>query len=144
MILKARVLESEAPFAELAEEKVMATLFATSEIPPPPPREHAKRHRGRDEDESRALKKKHREMEAARRASIADEEMHQIRVVESAVGASSSRNVEIAGGIDDSAVAAEDTTEGVQTILVVGFGPTSLLIAGALRPSFASPTTLVF
>ena len=52
--------------------------------------------------------------------------------------------METAGGTTNSADADEDTTEGVQTILVVGFGPTSLLIAGALRPSFASPTTLVF
>ena len=37
MILDARVPESEAPSAEPAENTVMATLFATSEIPPPPP-----------------------------------------------------------------------------------------------------------
>ena len=40
MILEARVLESEAPSAEPGEDTVMATLFATFEIPPPPPREH--------------------------------------------------------------------------------------------------------
>ena len=88
----------------------MAALFATSEIPPPPPREHAKRRRDREEDEARARKKEHREMEAARRASIADEEMHQIRVVESAAGASSSRDVETAGVTIYSVVAYEDTT----------------------------------
>ena len=54
-------------------------------------------------------------MEAARRASIDDEEARQIRVVESAAGASSSRNLETAGGTTDSAVTDEDTTEGVQT-----------------------------
>ena len=43
-------------------------------------------------------------MEAARRASLAEEEAHRIRVVESTAGASSSRNVEI------SVVAAKDTT----------------------------------
>ena len=37
-------------------------------------------------------------MEAARKASLADEEAHQMREVELAAGASSSRNVEIAGG----------------------------------------------
>ena len=55
--------------------------------------------------------------------------------------------MEIAGGTADSVVDAEDTTEGVQITEVVGFrgtGPTSLLIVGALRPRFASPTTLVF
>ena len=45
-----------------------------------------------------------------------------MRVVESAAGASSSRNVEIAGGTADSVVAAEDTTEGVQITEVVGSG----------------------
>ena len=51
-------------------------------------------------------------MEAARRASLADEEARQMRVVELAAGACRSRNVEIAGGFADSAVDAEDTTEG--------------------------------
>ena len=61
-------------------------------------------------------------MEAARRASLADSEAGRIKVVESAAGASSSRDVEIAGGTADSVVADEDTTEGVQTTEVVGFG----------------------
>ena len=54
-------------------------------------------------------------MDTARRASIADEEARKIRVVESVVGASSSRDVETAGGTTDSVVVDEDTTEGVQT-----------------------------
>ena len=54
----------------------MAALFATSEIPPPPHGEHAKRHRGREEDEARAQKKEHREMEALRISLLADEEAH--------------------------------------------------------------------
>ena len=53
-------------------------------------------------------------MEAARRASLAYEEARRMRAVESAVGASSSRNVEIAGDTADSVVADEDTTEDVQ------------------------------
>ena len=44
--------------------------------------------------------------------------------------------MEIAGGTADSVVDAEDTTEGVLITEVVG--------SGALRPRFASPTTLVF
>ena len=79
------------------------------------PREHSKRRKGREEDDSRARKKERRDMEAARRASIADEEACHIRVVESAAGAYSSRDVKIAGGTTDSAVADEDTTEGFQT-----------------------------
>ena len=61
-------------------------------------------------------------MEAARRASLADEEARQRKAVRLAAGASSSRNVEIAGGTADSVVDAEDTTEGVQIIEVVGSG----------------------
>ena len=96
-----------------AEDTVMAALFATSKIPPPPPREHAKRHKGREEGHSRARKKERREMEAARRASLAEEEARRMRAVESAVGASSSRNVEIAGGTAESVIDAVNTTEGV-------------------------------
>ena len=46
---------------------------------------------------------------------IANEEAHQIRAVERAAGASSSRDVETARGTTNSVVADEDTTEGVQT-----------------------------
>ena len=72
MILEARVPKSEAPSAEPAEDRVMAALFTTSEIPRPPPREHVKRCKGQEEDESRARKKDLRDMEVARRASLAD------------------------------------------------------------------------
>ena len=112
--------ESEAPSVEPAEDTVLEALFATSEIPPPPPRENAKRRRGRAEDEARARKKERREMEAARRASLAEEEAHQMRASELAAGASISRTVEIAGGTADSAVDAEHTIEGVQIAEDVG------------------------
>ena len=121
-ILEARVPESEAPSVEPDEDIVLATLFATSEIPPPPSRENAKRRRGRAEDEARARKKERREMEVARRVSLAEEEAHQMRASELAVGASSSRTVEIAGGTTDGAVVAEDTSEGVQIAEDVGSG----------------------
>ena len=61
-------------------------------------------------------------MEAARRASLAEEEAHQMKASELAAGASSSQIVEIAGGTTDSAVVAEDTTEGVQIVEDVGSG----------------------
>ena len=61
-------------------------------------------------------------MEATRKASLADEVMRRIRIVESAAGASSSRYVETAGGTKNSVVADEDTTEDVQTTEVVCFG----------------------
>ena len=82
MILESWVPESEAPSAEPAEDTVMAAFFSTSEIPPPPPREHAKRRRGREEDEARSQKIEHREMETVRRASLANEEVRRMRVVE--------------------------------------------------------------
>ena len=74
-ILEARVPDSETPSVEPAEDTVLAALF-TTEIPPPPPRESAKRRRGQAEDEARARKKEHREMEAARKASLAEDEAH--------------------------------------------------------------------
>ena len=61
-------------------------------------------------------------MEAARRALLTEEAAHQMRAGELAAGASKSRTVEIAGGTADSAVVAEDTTEGVQILEVVGSG----------------------
>ena len=45
-----------------------------------------------------------------------------MRASELAAGASSSRTVEIEGGNTDSAVVAEDTTEGVQIVEDVGSG----------------------
>ena len=61
-------------------------------------------------------------MEAARRASLVEEEAHQMRASELAAGASSSRTVEIVGGTADSAVVAEETTERVQIAEDVGSG----------------------
>ena len=61
-------------------------------------------------------------MEAAKRASLADEEARQMRAVELAAGASRSRNVERAGFTTDSVVATEETTEGVHATQVVGSG----------------------
>ena len=52
-------------------------------------------------------------MEVAGRASLAEAEAHQIRASEIAVGASSSRTVETAGGTTDGAVVAKDTTKGI-------------------------------
>ena len=61
-------------------------------------------------------------VEAARRASLAEAEAHQIRSSQIAAGASSSRTVEKAGGTTEGAVVAEDITEGVQIAEDVGSG----------------------
>ena len=61
-------------------------------------------------------------MEATRRASLSEEEAHQMRAGELVAGASSSRTVEIVGGTADSAVVAEDTIEGIQITEEVGSG----------------------
>ena len=61
-------------------------------------------------------------MEAARRASLAEEEAHQITELELVAGASRSRTVEIVGGTIDGAVVADDTIEGVQIAEDVGSG----------------------
>ena len=120
--LEARVPESEARSIEPAEDTALAALFATLEISPPPPRENSKRCRGRAEDEARAWKKERREMEAARRASLIEEEAHQMRASELVAGESRSRTLEIERGNTDSAVVDEDTTEGVQNVEDVGSG----------------------
>ena len=121
-ILEVRVPEFEAPSVEPAEDTVLAALFAIFDIPPPPPRESAKRRRGRTEDKARARKKEYRDIEAARRASLVEEEAHRMRASELAAGASSSHTVEIAGGTTDGADVVEDTTEGVQIAEDVGSG----------------------
>ena len=59
-------------------------------------------------------------MEAAGRASLAEEEAHKIKASQLAAGASRSHTVETTGGTTDGAVVAEDTTEGVQIAEDVG------------------------
>ena len=54
------------------------------------------------------------------RASLAEEEAHQMRAGKLAAGSSSSRTVEIAEALLIVAVDAEDTTEGVKNTEVVG------------------------
>ena len=61
-------------------------------------------------------------MEAARRASLTNDEAHRIRAIESDAGTFSSTDVAIAGGTVDSAIADEDNNEGHQTTEVVGSG----------------------
>ena len=61
-------------------------------------------------------------METARRASLAEEEAHQIKASQLAAGASSSRTVETVGGTTDGAIVTEGTTEGVQIAEDVGSG----------------------
>ena len=61
-------------------------------------------------------------MEAARRASLAEEEAYQIRGSQLAAVASSSRTVETTGGTTEGAVVVEDITEGVQIAEDVGSG----------------------
>ena len=96
MIIKARVLESEAPSIEPPTDTVMGDLFATSRILPPPRRENFKRRKHEEVDETTAQKNERREMEAARRAWLTDEGVRQIRALGSAAGASSSRDEETA------------------------------------------------
>ena len=61
-------------------------------------------------------------MEAAQRASLAEDEVNRMRASELAAGASSSRTLEIAGGTTYGAVVVEDTTKGVQISEDVGSG----------------------
>lgn len=60
----------------------------------PPPQEHDKRHRIRDEEESRSQKMERHEFEAARRASLVDEKALQLRAIEFDAGVSRSKAYE--------------------------------------------------
>ena len=60
-------------------------------------------------------------MEVVRRASLVDEEVRKMRVLESSAWPSRSKNLEIAGGTTASFVVAEESTEGAQITVVVGF-----------------------
>ena len=73
-ILEAKMSKCEAYFAEPAEDTFFASLFSTVAVPPLPPREHAKMRRGRHENEARAQKREHYDLEVVRRTSIVDEE----------------------------------------------------------------------
>ena len=79
-ILDVRVPESKATLAEPAKDTVLAALFTTSTTPLPPPRGRTKRHRSRESEEARSMKKECTELEATRRVSLADEEARQMRV----------------------------------------------------------------
>ena len=109
----------------------MVALFFIVAVPPPPPQKHAKSHRGRNKDDSKAKKRERRELEVVRRASIADEEALQLRAIELVVGSSRSKIVEAKKSTTDGVVIiqrrtcegcveTEDTTEGVYTTEVVG------------------------
>ena len=79
-ILEARVPEAEAPSTERAEDTVLDALLSTAIALEPSPRERYKRHRTRDEDASQVWKKEHDELEAARIASLIDEEARLLRL----------------------------------------------------------------
>lgn len=72
----ARVPNSEAPSTDPAKDTVLAALLSIDGVPHPPPRDHAKRRRGRNKDKSRTQKRERRVLEAARIASIDDEDAH--------------------------------------------------------------------
>ena len=54
---------------------MLVFLFTTATVQSPPLRDHVKRQTVRDEEESRAQKKERHELEAARIASLIDEEV---------------------------------------------------------------------
>ena len=51
-ILDAGVPDPKAIPAEPSKDTMLAALFQTTAVQPPPPRDHAKRHRTREDDES--------------------------------------------------------------------------------------------
>ena len=132
MILEARVPKSEAPSAEPAEDTVLVALLSTAEC-------HHLHHESMPRGVEVGLmmrigkKRERRELEAAKRDSIADEEARQLRAIELAFGVSSSRFSQaekrttygfiiVERGTIDGDVDAEDTSEDVQTTKGVGSG----------------------
>ena len=106
-ILEMRRYKPETAPVELAEDKVLFTLF-TAPTAPPEPREHSKRHhsiRTTNGEDARKWKKEMKDLEAARRASMIDGLTCQMRDRELAARASGSR-------LD---VIERSTTEGVIT-----------------------------
>ena len=145
-ILEAWVPESEAPSVERAEDTVLATLFSTSTMPPPAPWENAKRHHAIYEEEPRSWKKELLQLEAARRASLIDEEACQLRDIELVAEGLASEFMWLRFHYCKSCCCRGHYL-GFPDYIWSRFraiGPASLLIAGALRLSFASPTTLFY
>lgn len=80
-ILDMRVPEPKAAPAELAEDAVLTVLFQTTTAPSPLTRERAKTHRSSHISESEgapAMKRERLDMEAARRASLLDNEAREM------------------------------------------------------------------
>lgn len=69
-ILEARVPEFKAPSTEAVEDTMLVALFSTTVVPPPPARDHSKRQRVKDVDESWERNKERIELEDPRRSSL--------------------------------------------------------------------------
>ena len=117
-ILEMRGPEADSSPVETVEDTVFASLFSAPTTQPHEPLEYFKRHYSNSSSEgedARAWKKERKNLEASRRASFHDEEAHQMRPRELAVGASSSR-VEV---VQRSIIEGEDIVvaiiEGVRT-----------------------------
>lgn len=117
-----QVPESEARSANPVEDTMLAALFSTSTTQPPPPRECDKRHRSRENKESRSRKKERYELEAARRSSFVDEDARQMRARELAVAESISRPDDVERRDTEGADIAVDITDGIPTNDGVGSG----------------------
>lgn len=81
-ILERRGSEYETAPVEIEEDTVFVALLTTPTTPLPEPPERAKRHhssRTTEGEDARARKKEQTNLEAARRASVIDEETRQMR-----------------------------------------------------------------
>lgn len=120
-ILEMRGPELETASVELVEDTMLVVLFTTLTAVQSEPREHVKRHHSNHTtkgDEARARKKELADLEAARRASLLDEDTHQMRDQYLAVGASSSRHEVVEKSTTEGAETAVGTTEDAPTIEV--------------------------
>ena len=114
-ILEMRGPEPETATVEIAEDTVLAALFTDPISPLLEPRECAKRPHSSctsEGDEARPWKKERIDLEAARRASLIDEETRHMRACELVMGASSSRHEVVETTATEGAETAMGTTEG--------------------------------
>ena len=103
---------------ELAEDIVLVELFTAPTAPPHKPRECVKRHRSSciiERDEACARKNEREDLEAARIASLIDEESRQMRDCELACRTSSSKVDFVERSTTKGADTAVGTTEDVPT-----------------------------
>ena len=123
-LIEMKWTEPESVTFEQAEDTILGALFTAPTEPPPDPCGRSKRHQSRrtsEREDAHARKKEQTDLEAARRASLIDEETRHMRAQEIFAGESSSIPETSERSTTDGAEIALGTTEGGPTTNVAGF-----------------------